>query len=264
MDRTLDWHLGTMGFSWKDWVGSFYPQGTAPRDYLGYYSQIFNAVEIDSTFYGTPRLEVINRWDVVTPTNFKICLKMPKVITHEKALIDAHPDLDDFINRSRVLGDKLGVILLQFPPGFVISKFNDLDTFLSDLPVDLRFAVELRHTSWNTVRVEDMLSAHQIAWASTEYETLPKRVVRTADFLYIRLIGYHGRFRNHKMEQIDVTPQLKWWWSAMQPQLPSVTSVYLFINNDYSGFAAGTLARFKNLFGFETGPEELPGQLKLF
>ncbi len=253
-----------MGFSWSDWTGPFYPANLASRDFLGYYSRIFDSVEIDSTFYGTPRREVVSRWDAVTPAGFKVCLKMPKVITHEKGLVGAGQELDNFLKAAVELGDKLGVILLQFPPSFNISKFDDLNAFLHDLPANMRFAVEIRHASWYEEQVESMLASHRVAWASTEYETLPRRIYCTADFLYFRLIGHHGSFKTHESEKIDVTPQLKWWWENLLPHLDSVDSVFGFFNNDYSGFAAGTLNRFKSLFGFEVKPFSPPGQPKLF
>ncbi len=264
MNDSVSWHFGTMGFSWKDWVGPFYPPDLASREFLAYYSRIFDTVEIDSTFYGTPRPEVIDRWDAITPPGFKICLKMPREITHEKGLVGAEQELDKFIKTVRSLGDKLGVILLQFPPSFDITSYGALHAFLGVLPEDLRFAVEIRHASWYDERVESMLAGHHVAWASTEYESLPKRIYRTTDFLYFRLIGHHGSFESHESEKIDVGEQLKWWWENLQPHLSSVDSVYGFFNNDYSGFAAGTLNRFKSMFGFEVKPFQFPGQPKLF
>jgi uncharacterized protein YecE (DUF72 family) len=238
--------------------------GMAARDFLGYYSQVFNAVEIDSTFYGAPRPETISRWAAMTPPLFKICLKMPRAITHDKSLVGVHSELDHFLRTVITLGDKLGVILLQFPPSFNSSKFDELDTLLDELPHGIRFAVEVRHSSWFTDRTERMLSYHGVAWCSMEYEALPRRVYRTANFLYIRLIGHHGSFKTHGSEKIDVTSQLNWWKANIQPHLSSIDSIYVFINNDYSGFAAGTLNRFKLLLGFEAKSLQQPGQPKLF
>ena len=78
-----NWYLGTMGFSYPDWAGTFYPDTLAQRNYLGHYSRFFNAVEIDSTFYGTPRLTTVKRWATSTPADFRFCPKTPRMITHE-------------------------------------------------------------------------------------------------------------------------------------------------------------------------------------
>lgn len=264
MSGTPIWYLGTMGFSWKDWIGPFYPQGMIARDFLGYYSRIFDAVEIDSSFYGSPRPEVINRWDSVTPAGFKICLKMPKSISHTSSLTSSNPELDSFIKAAISLGDKLGAILIQFPPSFDISRLDELDAFLGELPSSLRFAVETRHASWFIDQAVDMFASHSIAWASTEYEALPRRIYQTADFLYFRLIGHHGSFKPHDRERMDVTQQLEWWRENLQPYLSSTQAVYGFFNNDYAGFGVGTLNRFKTLVGLEVKPLEPPEQPKLF
>ena len=114
----LNWHLGTIGFSYKDWNAVFYPVGLQPRDYLAHYSQIFNAVELDSTFYGTPKPEYVERWARVTPPEFTFCVKAPKEITHEMRLVGVEGLLDSFLATMRLLGQKLGVILFQLPPDF--------------------------------------------------------------------------------------------------------------------------------------------------
>ena len=118
----VDYYIGTMGFSYQDWSGAFYPKGLTGRDYLSYYSRIFNAVEIDSTFYGTPRRESVIRWKESVPDGFRICVKVPRSITHDAKIIDVHKEMEAFINAVRLLGEKLGVILLQFPPSFSNSK----------------------------------------------------------------------------------------------------------------------------------------------
>lgn len=112
----INWYLGTMDFSYKDWIGYFYPADVGARDFLKYYCGIFNSVEIDSTFYGTPPVGNVNRWIAVTPEGFKICYKMPKHITHEMELSGARPILVEFIKTMRLLGNRLGVILIQLPP----------------------------------------------------------------------------------------------------------------------------------------------------
>ena len=104
-----------MGFGYKDWSGVFYPADMSARNYLAYYSRIFNAVEIDSTFYGIPRVETIRRWVAVTPASFQFCLKTPNAITHDLKLVGASGLMSQFVETVRFLDEKLGVILIQFP-----------------------------------------------------------------------------------------------------------------------------------------------------
>ncbi len=92
-----DYFIGTMGFSYQDWAGSFYPPGVKARDYLVHYSRVFNAVEIDSTFYGIPKSSSIVRWRDQSPSDFKICLKVPRSITHEAGLVGTQREMDRFI-----------------------------------------------------------------------------------------------------------------------------------------------------------------------
>ncbi len=118
-----DWYLGTMGFSYSDWAGPFYPETLAQRNFLKHYSRFFNAVEIDSTFYGTPRMATVQRWMANTPDDFRFCPKTPRMITHDKGLRGAHLDMADFILVMRELGEKLGVILIQLPPSYDAESF---------------------------------------------------------------------------------------------------------------------------------------------
>ncbi len=258
------WYLGTMGFSWKDWVGPFYPEGTNANEFLAVYSRIFNAVEIDSTFYGIPRTEVVLNWGSQVPEGFQICAKMPKVITHDMELKGTTPLVNEFLDVMRRLEEKLGVILIQFPPSFTCSHLPALNAFLERLPADIRFAVEVRHRSWHRLETEEMLRSHGVAWAATEYEHLPKRVYRTANFLYVRFIGHHRRFRNHRSERVDVTPQLEWWRANLLENLQGIEQVYGFFNNDYSGFAPATCNRFKEILGIEAKSFTPPEQGRLF
>ena len=140
----MDWQLGTMGFAYEDWKGVFYPAAIPKKKYLHIYSGKFNSVEIDSTFYGTPRQSTVLRWRTITPDNFTISLKMPRRVTHELRLINTDNEVQDFLLTSSLLEDKLGVILIQFPPSFSADNFEVLQSFLSKLPQGFRFAVSMQ------------------------------------------------------------------------------------------------------------------------
>jgi uncharacterized protein YecE (DUF72 family) len=259
-----NWYLGTMGFSYADWAGPFYPETLAQGKYLGYYSRFFNAAEIDSTFYGTPRLTTVKRWLAATPADFRFCLKTPRTITHEKSLQSAHLDMAEFLTVVRELKEKLGVILIQLPPSFGIDQFDVLNTFLKELPTDLRFAVEFRHASWHRSQTEDLLRSHKVCWAATEYPNLPRGAKRTTDFIYFRLIGRHGQFSHHDREQIDRSANLHWWHQHLRTHLTHVDAVYGFFNNDYAGFGPGSCNQFKTLAGLDAPKLQPPQQQRLF
>jgi uncharacterized protein YecE (DUF72 family) len=259
-----NWYFGTMGFSWKDWKGIFYPENLEARDYLEYYSRIFNAVEIDSTYYGVPRKDTVRRWANVTPPGFQICAKFPKDITHDRKLVGAEAALDEYLETMRLLDDRLSVLLIQMPPSFTAYERPALEKFLKLLPNDIRFALEVRDVSWHTGETEQLLAEHKIAWTATEYEDLPKRIAVTSDFLYVRFIGRHGSFQSHESEKIDVTENLAWWKERLIEASTKVNEVYGFFNNDYAGFAAGTCNRFKAMVGLPLEPFTPPEQPRLF
>src|SRR6516162_162368 len=147
MDRI---RIGTCGWSYQDWQGVFYPEELSAGEYLSYYSDRYSVVEVDSTFYRSPGRKMVEGWRDRTPDTFGFSLKVPQVITHEKALLDCRSDLNAFLTAARVLEGKLLCCLLQFGY-FNRAAFNTLDVFLKRLdpflaewPKDVPLAVELR------------------------------------------------------------------------------------------------------------------------
>ena len=260
----VDYYIGTMGFSYQDWSGAFYPKGLAGRDFLSYYGRIFNAVEIDSTFYGTPRRGTVLRWKEAAPDGFRISVKVPRSITHDAELIDVSHEMETFIDAVKMLDEKLGVILFQFPPSFSNSKISQVESFIKDLPNDLIFAVEFRHRSWYAPHTGEILARHNICWAATEFAGVPKEVDLTSNLLFIRFVGQHGRFRLHDREQIEVQPQLEWWWRWIQSQIDQVEAVYCFFNDDFSGHAPAAANKLKSIIGLPVVKPDIPKQMKLF
>jgi len=262
----VDWWIGTMGFGYQDWQGGFYPQELAARNYLSYYSRIFNAAEIDSTFYGTPRPSTVQRWAAQTPPEFRFCLKTPRTITHELGLVSAQGLMAEFVQTVRLLGPKLGAILLQFPPSFTAVQSEILVAFLNQLPQGARYAVELRDASWYAPQLglAAQLQEAGVAWASTEYPGLPDRIDLTAAFVYIRWIGQHGSFQQHTHERLDRKQELQAWLERFRAVEERLDTVYGFFNNDYAGFAPATANRFKQMLGLTTEPLKPPEQPRLF
>jgi uncharacterized protein YecE (DUF72 family) len=278
-----------MGFSYSDWNGVFYPADLPPHKRLSYYSRVFNAVEIDSTFYGAPRTDNVQRWAASVPQDFRFCLKVPRQLTHEAGLVGVQGELLKFIDTVQLLGEKLGALLFQFPPSFGPDRLPALLTCLAGLPRGLRYAVEIRHPAWYTSGNQDQsdrpLEAPQpesqaaeptlaqalrslgVCWAATEYPDLPRRIYPTADFLYLRWIGQHGTFQRHDHERIDRYPQLQTWQRIIQEarsESEGQQVIFGFFNNDYAGFAAATANRFKELAGLPASPFAPPQQRTLF
>jgi len=262
--RDLTWYLGTMGYGYKDWQGMFYPEGLNRREFLSYYSEFFNAVEMDSTFYGTPRPAYVERWAQITPRGFIFCPKMPRQITHELRLYGAEEETEAFLKTMRLLGDKLGPILIQFPPDYSREEIETLAQFLAALPADLRYAVEFRHRSWHATATGELLQKHAIAWVSTDYLYMPKRVYVTTDFAYLRFLGRHGTYVVKDHERVDRTERLEEWVADVRNrQEEGFDTVYGFINDDYAGFAPATSQKLMRLVGLPTDPLTPPQQARL-
>src|SRR5258705_11370765 len=138
---------GTSGYSYKEWLGHFYPEKLPASEMLRYYAGRFATVEINNTFYRMPAEAMLARWSEEVPENFVFTLKAPRRITHEKRLREAESDVAEFARRAAALGDKLGVLLFQLPP-FLRKDLPRLRDFLGVLPSDRRVAFEFRHASW--------------------------------------------------------------------------------------------------------------------
>lgn len=260
----IDWRIGTMGFNYKQWIGPFYPDGLAGRLHLSYYADRLNALEMDSTFYGTPAEAAIQLWAAVTPDSFKICPKLPRTITHEQRLVDVQELTAEFLERMRLLGERLGPILIQFPPDFSMAEVGALIGFLSNLPDDLRYVIEFRHHSWDKTETAVLLQSNHICWAAVDYIYMPRRIVPTTDFLYLRFLGPRGRFPAKDREIIDRTADLQQWWQNLQPHLDQVETVYAFFNDDFSGFSPQSCNRFKKIIGLDPGEIRPMQQGRLF
>jgi uncharacterized protein YecE (DUF72 family) len=256
------WHVGTMGFGYKPWQGVFYPKGVTGPAQLAYYAERFSAIEMDSTFYGTPAATNVERWAAITPPDFIICPKAPREITHELRLSGEGTLglLELFLNTMRLLGEKLGPVVFQFPPDFKRNESEALQHFLPYLPQDLRFAIEFRHRSWAVPETAELLRHHRVCWVAADYIFLPKEIIATSDFLYLRFLGRHGSFAAKNREQVDRTADLRRWYGQIQPYLEQVTDVYAFFNDDYAGFSPATANRFKQIAGLPTAEIGLPQQ----
>jgi uncharacterized protein YecE (DUF72 family) len=263
----LNWRLGTVGFGYDDWAGVFYPNDLKPADYLSFYAKYFDSVELDTTFHATPTAERVRRWAAATPDGFRFCVKTPKDVTHAEGSVAAKPRVGamlEFVEAVRGFEEKLAVVLLQFPPSFHADAAKDLRTLLAALPSDVRFAVEFRHSSWDTDVTADLLREFHCGWVAADYlDREPWEVPATADFLYVRWVGRHGQYPTLDRERIDLTERLKWWKQRIE-RCNQIGAVWGFFNNDYAGHAVGTCNRMKRLVGQSVRTPEVPGQGQLF
>jgi uncharacterized protein YecE (DUF72 family) len=258
------WHLGTVGFGYKQWVGTFYPPGMPSGQFLAHYAQFFNSAEIDTTFYGIPKEKTVRNWAHIAPTDFTFCPKTPRDISHAAYLPAAIEPMRAFITRMQLLGDTLGPILIQFPPSFTLDYLEDLREFVGLLPQTARYAIEFRDISWRRGRVLELLSAYGIAWVSADYIHLPPEILATSNFLYLRFIGTHGQFPTKDRVLLDRGERLRHWLDAIVPHLPRLTDIYGFFNNDYSGHSPVTCNQFKEMLGLPTDYPDIPTQPSLF
>ncbi len=150
--RTVDLplYLGCPVWNSAAWAGEVFPAGTPKSRWLGWYSQMFNTVEGNSTFYGLPSLDVARRWAEESAPGFRFALKMPQSISHQARLVGCERELESFIQIASVLheADRLGPSFLQLPPTFGVDRAATLERFLDRLPNELPWAVELRHPDW--------------------------------------------------------------------------------------------------------------------
>ena len=181
---------GTSGFSYKEWLGSFYPEKLPANEMLRYYAGHFRTVEINNTFYRMPAEAMLARWADEVPGNFAFTLKAPRRITHEKRLREAEADVAEFARRAAALGDKLGVLLFQLPP-FTKKDLPRLRDFLAALPSGPRVAMEFRNDTWQDDEVYAELRSHGALLCVTDTDEGDTPFVATSDWGYIRLRRTH-------------------------------------------------------------------------
>ena len=235
--------LGTQGWSYKSWVGNFYPDKTPPGNLLTEYAKRFRAVEVDSTYYGTPRPETVRQWYAATPDYFRFTAKFPQVITHEKMLSGVEQETAHFLATMQLLGEKLGPLLVQLPFKLKPDQRDTLAQFLAALPRDFRYAVEVRHRGWLKDEFFDLLKKHNIALTLADYAYMPKLDRTTSDFTYIRWLGSRKAVPDGEYAEVRINREQDLQrWSALVARLADEgVAVWGFANNHYQGYAPTTV-----------------------
>lgn len=263
--------LGTQGWNYAAWSGSFYPPETRAPDYLRTYARAFRTVEVDSTFYAIPPSSTVRGWVSRTPDDFIFALKLPQEITHDRRFLDAETVLSQFVDRARELGTRLGPILIQCGPDFSPIERDNLAAFLPLLPADIRFAIEFRQRAWITPEHLQLLSEHRVALALSDGRWIPRAWLLklceqpTTDFAYLRWMGPDRSITDYSHLQVDRSAELD-AWAAMIPVLQrQVRTVYGFANNHFAGHGPATVRMLQERLGLPTvDPREIGEQGTLF
>lgn len=263
--------FGTQGWNYPAWVGPFYPPGTRPADFLRTFARAFDTVEIDSTFYAIPPARTVHGWASRVPAHFRFTCKMPQEITHERRFAGCADLLAAFTDRMRELGPLLGPILIQCAPDFAPQDGRAFAEFLTQLPSDLRFAVEFRQAAWIRPRVLQLLQRHGVALALSDGRWIPREwLLRlcetpTADFSYVRWMGPDRAITDYSHVQVDRSAELD-AWARMLPGLQGqVREVYGFVNNHFAGHAPASVRMLQQRLGLPVvDPVTIGEQATLF
>ncbi len=246
--------IGCPIWSFKGWVGNFYPKGTKPADFMREYARRLTTVEGNTTFYAVPSQKNIESWVAQMPETFRFCPKIPKAISHGGKLIDHIAEAQEFIKIMNQFGTRLGPMFLQLPPGYSPRQLEDLKTFLEAWPTQVRLGVEVRHLDWfdspHREVLDQLLSSRNMARVVIDtrpirsldgdkilegsvYQTLlearqrkpnaPILPERTADFVFVRYIG-------HPQMEINA-PLLDEWGSYLAGQLRAEANAFVFCHS---------------------------------
>jgi uncharacterized protein YecE (DUF72 family) len=271
-------YLGTSAFTAAGWPGTFYPANVKSKDYLTFYAQKFDSVEVNSTLYGCPTTRTVANWAARTPDNFIFSIKTPRSITHDKILVDCDAELDEFLGTMEILGPKLGPILFQFPqfsPGVFADRhaFTDrLVPVLNKLPAGRKYAVEIRNPEWLDAEFADLLRQHKIALVLPDlpYMPRPEELAQefdpiTADWTYIRWLGDRKGIELQTLTWdktiVDRTTELRSWVDFCYQIKKRGIMVYGYANNHYAGHGPATIRQFRDLWrqkGLPPLPEPVP------
>ena len=250
--------VGTSGWSYKDWEGSFYPAGIRPADYLRHYGRFFRTVEVDSTFYAIPRAEVVKNWARRSPEGFIFAAKFPRDLTHAEGGLARFSLARDFVERMEFLGPKRGPLLMQFPPGFHVERLPELARLLDILPDGPRYALEFRHADWYCQPVLELLQERNMAWVAGVGPDNPPRRPVTADFAYLRWIGDRSIDVFDRV-QVERKAELSRWADWIEGKRQQLQAIYGYFNNHYAGHGPASARTLLSALGFRPAtPDTLP------
>ena len=232
----MNLYVGTSGYSYKEWKGSFYPEKIPAKEMLRFYSERLSTVEINATFYRMPQTSMLENWKEQVPNSFRFVLKASQRITHFKRLKETDEETKYFLETASVLGEQLGVVLFQLPPNMK-KDLPRLEMFLAQLPPTPRAAFEFRHPTWFDDDVLELLRSQNRALVVSDTDDLPAtHIDKTADWGYLRL-----RRVNYAEENLTE------WLQRIRAQGWSET--FLFFKHEDEGTGPKLAAEFLRLAG---------------
>jgi len=242
-----EFRVGTSGWSYRHWLGVFYPENLKPAKFLEFYVEHFDCVELNASFYRLPNEKTVENWAKRTPERFKFCLKLSRLITHQKRLMGVEEPLATFFERFRPLAEaeRLGPVLVQLPPSLrfdpeLVERFFML---LDESYPEQHFALEARHASWFAEEALGLLSkyrvAHVIAHSGGRF---PSCEAVTTDFVYLR---FHGPGKLYASNYPD--EMLKEFAEKVAKWLKEGLEVWAFFNNDVGGYAVKNAKQLRSM-----------------
>jgi uncharacterized protein YecE (DUF72 family) len=250
----LKFYIGCSGWSYSAWKGPFYPPNLESFRWLKYYSQVFDYVEIDSSFYRIPNQFMVKNWFNKTSDNFRFTAKFPKVITHDKHLVDIDKEVDVFLKNIEPLHKKTLALLIQLPPLMeIMPGLEGLRNLIPLLDKRCRYAVEVRHQSWFQDLAYNFFADNKLCMVWSQLAGIRTPPIVTTDFIYIRFIG--DRSINEKdfgkIQKDRVSEMRKWARRVkrVQEENKQLNLAIVASNNHYAGFGPGTANMFRKMVG---------------
>lgn len=237
----VKYYVGTCGWSYYSFKGFLYPQDSKPREWLKIYSQYFNTVEINATFYKIPTAKTFKKWYEETPEDFIFSVKAPKTITHLKKLKEVEEDLKNFLKAISPLKEKARILLFQLPPSFKYNK-EVLESFLKILPSNYLNIIEIRNISFHNEEFVELLKRYNVCLCFSDcagkypswYE------VQTTDYLYIRMHGskklYVSNYEEEELKRL-----------AEKIKAFKINSAFVYFDNTAEGYAVPNALKLREL-----------------
>ena len=244
-----DIRIGTSGYHYKHWRGPFYPPDISSSKMLAFYSQRFDTVELNNSFYRLPTEAAFDDWRASTPRNFVFAVKASRYLTHNKKLKDPENALHNFLPRVERLGAKLGPVLFQLPPRWQ-ANYERLQALLEVLPTAFRYVFELRDHSWIKPEINDLLARFRAAFCIYELAGFQSPLTVTTDFAYVRLHGPGAE----KYQASYSHASLQRWRRQIEIWARTLKAVYIYFDNDQDGYAAQNALSLKRMLSESATP----------
>jgi uncharacterized protein YecE (DUF72 family) len=242
--------LGCSGFYYNHWRGKFYPEKLAKTNWLGYYTNLFNTLEVNNTFYRYPSQKLLESWYNKTPDDFTFAVKANRIITHLHKFRGTEQYTANFYKLVHLLREKLLCVLFQLPP-MVHKNMDLLQTIADQLDTSVMNVLEFRHASWWDNEVYDFMDKQGIVFCSVSASELPETIVRTSPAVYVRFHGKDGWYKHDYSND-----QLAEWADRINEQ--NAQKVLCYFNNDYNAYAPQNCLFLKKLLEPQATDSETP------